>query len=104
MQAEYRGDLWMSMFGDWDWDDSWHSGGWHRRAQWVVFADAGRGWLVGSRQGDLQYPKDALPSLSTFKSDLGIGFDAGLIGLYMAKSISDSREPPNFFVRVGRRF
>jgi hypothetical protein len=70
----------------------------------VLFADAGRGWLVGSRQGDLQYPKDGIPSLSTFKSDLGIGFDAGLIGLYVAKSISDSKEPPNFFVRVGRRF
>jgi hypothetical protein len=24
--------------------------------------------------------------------------------LYVAKSVSDSKEPPNFFVRVGRRF
>jgi hypothetical protein len=27
-----------------------------------------------------------------------------MIGLYVAKSVSDSKEPPNFFVRVGRRF
>ena len=102
-QAEYRGDLWMSLF-DWDWNDSWAGGGWRHRAQWVVFADAGRGWLVGSRAGEIQYPKGDLPSLSTFKTDLGLGFDAGMIGLYVAKSVSDSKEPPNFFVRVGRRF
>jgi hypothetical protein len=104
VQAEYRGDLFMSLFGDWDFDDSWRHGGWRHRAQWVLFADAGRGWLVGPRQGEIRYEKDAIPSLSTFKTDIGIGFDAGLIGLYVANSVSDSKEPPNFFVRVGRRF
>ncbi|HEX6049700.1 MAG TPA: hypothetical protein VFZ21_10555, partial [Gemmatimonadaceae bacterium] len=102
VQAEYRGDLWMSLFGDFD--GSWRRGGWRHRAQWVVFADAGRGWLVGPRQGDMQYPKDNLPSLSTFKTDVGVGLDLGLIGVFVAKSVSDSDEPPNFFVRVGRRF
>lgn len=104
LQAEYRGDLWASLFGNWDFDDSWRGGGWHHRSQWVVFADAGRGWLVGPRSGEMVYEKDQLPSLSTFKTDLGIGFDMGLIGLYVAKSVSDSKEPPNFFVRVRRRF
>jgi hypothetical protein len=104
VQAEYRGDLWMSLFDDFGFDDSWRRGGWRHRAQWVVFADAGRGWLVGPRAGETQYPKDDLPSLSTFKTDIGLGFDMGLIGLYVAKSVSDSKEPPNFFVRVGRRF
>ena len=103
-QAEYRGDLFFSLFGDWDFTDSWRGGGWHHRAQWVVFTDAGRGWLVGPRSGEIVYPKDRLPSLSTFKTDIGVGFDGGLIGLYVAKSVSDSKEPPNFFVRVGRRF
>jgi len=103
-QAEYRGDLWLSMFGDWQFTDSWRHGGWRHRAQWVVFTDAGRGWLVGDRAGDLQYPKDQLPGLSTFKTDIGVGFDAGLIGLFVAKSVTDSKEPPNFFVRVGKRF
>ena len=102
VQAEYRGDLWMSLFGDFD--DSWRRGGWRHRAQWVLFADAGRGWLVGARQGEMQYEKDKLPSLSTFKTDIGIGFDGGLIGVFVAKSVSDSKEPPNFFIRVGRRF
>ena len=50
-QAEYRGDLWMSLFGDLDFTDSWRHGGWRHRAQWVVFTDAGRGWLVGDRIG-----------------------------------------------------
>jgi len=59
---------------------------------------------VGNRVGDLQYPTDQLPRLSTFKTDIGVGFDAGLIGLFVAKSVSDSKEPPNFFVRVGKRF
>jgi outer membrane protein assembly factor BamA len=105
VQAEYRGDLWMSLFGDFDFSDSWRHGGWRHRAQWVLFTDAGRGWLVGeNRVGDMQYPKDRLPSLSTFKTDIGVGFDGGLIGLYIAKSVSDSKEPPNFFVRVARRF
>ena len=103
-QAEYRGDLWLSMFGDWQFTDSWRHGGWRHCAQWVVFTDAGRGWLVGDRAGDLQYPKDQLPGLSTFKTDIGVGFDAGLIGLFVAKSVTDSKEPPNFFVRVGKRF
>jgi len=103
-QAEYRGDLWLSMFGDWQFTDSWRHGGWRHRAQWVVFTDAGRGWLVGDRRGDLQYAKDQLPGLSTFKTDIGVGFDMGLIGLFVAKSVSDSKEPPNFFVRVGKRF
>jgi hypothetical protein len=104
LQAEYRGDLWMSLFGDWDFDDSWRHGGWRHRAQWVVFTDAGRGWLVGNRMGEMQYETDQFPALSTFKTDVGVGFDVGLIGLYVAKSVSDSKEPPNFFVRVGRRF
>jgi len=103
-QAEYRGDLWLSMFSDWQWVDSWRHGGWRHRAQWVVFTDAGRGWLVGNRVGDLQYPRDQFPGLSTFKTDIGAGFDAGLIGLFVAKSVTDSKEPPNFFVRVGKRF
>jgi hypothetical protein len=101
-QVEYRGDLWVSLFGDLD--DSWRRGGWEHRTQWVVFADAGRGWLVGPTSGDLQYPKGSIPSLGTFRTDVGLGFDAGLIGIYLAKSVSDSKEPPNLFIRIGQRF
>jgi hypothetical protein len=103
VQAEYRGDLWMSLFDNLH-VNSWRNSGWQHRAQWVVFTDAGRGWLVGERIGDMQYPKGDLPSLGTFKTDIGVGFDAGLFGLYVAKSVSDSKEPPNFFIRVGKLF
>ena len=37
----------------------------------VAFADGGRGWISGSRFGDLRYPSGSIPSLSTFKYDAG---------------------------------
>ena len=102
VQAEYRGDLHFGLL-DWDWDEG-RSWGVSADATWIVFADAGRGWLVGPRQGDLVYPSDAMPDLKTFQTDVGIGLEAGVLGLYLAKSVSDSREPANFFVRVRHRF
>ena len=69
-----------------------------------LFADAGRGWLVGARQGALVYPRDGFPALGSFRTDVGVGLEAGVIGLYLAKAVSDSREPANFFVRVRHRF
>jgi hypothetical protein len=101
-QAEYRGDLHFELF-DWEEDDGRHWGV-SSDATWIVFADAGRGWLVGPEQGELVYPRDAFPALGTFRTDVGIGFEAGVLGLYIAKSVTDSREPANFFVRVRHRF
>ena len=99
-QVEYRGDLHIDLF---DWDRR-GGDGWDRDGQWVVFADAGRGWLVGERSGDVQYEKDEIPSLSTFRSDIGIGLVLGTVGFYVAKAVSDSDQPANFFVRIKRRF
>lgn len=70
----------------------------------VVFADAGRGWLVGDRVGRLQYPSGSIPSLSTFMTDVGVGFDVGFASLYVAKAISVTKEPANVFLRIRRRF
>lgn len=70
----------------------------------VVFADAGRGWLVGPRVGALQYPSGSLPGFDTFRTDVGAGLDLGLFGLYVAKAVSSSKEPANFFVRIRDRF
>ena len=97
-QLEYRGDIEFDFFG---------SGDWHRwrmdtDGQWIVFADAGRGWLVGSGGGTLW--SDGLPPLDTFRTDVGVGFDFGLIGLYVAKSVSEPKVPANVFVRVHHRF
>ena len=70
----------------------------------VVFADAGRGWLVGERQGTLVYPSGSIPGLNTFRSDVGGGLDLGILGIYVAKAVSSSKEPANFFVRIRDRF
>jgi len=106
-QVEYRGDLRfdLNVFDDDDDDDD--EGmrlGAHTDATWVVFADAGRGWLVGDRQGELQFERDQIPSLGTFRTDLGIGLEFDPLGVYVAKSVSGPRQPANVFVRLRRRF
>lgn len=106
-QLEYRGDLRfdINVFDD-DEDDE-DEGmriGAHTDATWVLFADAGRGWLVGARQGDLQYERGKLPAPSTFRTDLGIGLEFEPLGVYVAKSVSDAKQPANIFVRLRRRF
>ncbi len=70
----------------------------------VAFVDAGRGWLVGSRQGTLQYPALSLPPFDTYRADAGIGLDLGVAGIYVAKAVSSTGEPANFFVRIHNRF
>lgn len=88
----------------------------------VVFADAGRGWLLEPRPGDvavyppvaprapalpardLVYSASAIPPPGTFRTDIGIGIDLGLFGIYAAKSLSESGEPVNIFLRARRRF
>jgi hypothetical protein len=70
----------------------------------VVFADAGRGWLVGPRDGELRYPSGSFPGLETFRTDVGVGIDLGMGGLYVAKAVSERKEPANFFIRLRNRF
>ena len=70
----------------------------------VAFVDAGRGWLVGPPSGTLQYRNGSIPPFGTFRTDLGLGLDLGIIGVYAAKAVSDASQPANFFLRVRRRF
>ena len=70
----------------------------------VAFVDAGRGWLVGPRQGDLQYTSGSLPGFDTWRTDVGLGLDLGIAGMYVAKAVSEPKEPANFFVRIRGRF
>jgi outer membrane protein assembly factor BamA len=70
----------------------------------VAFVDAGRGWLVGSRQGDLRYPSGSLPPVDSYRTDLGLGLDLGVAGIYVAKAVSTPKEPANFFIRIHNRF
>jgi hypothetical protein len=70
-------------------------------ADLVIFSDAGKGWLAGDGPG--QVPVNSIPVLSEWALDVGVGLDAGLIGGYLAKSLSES-EPVRFVVRLQRRF
>jgi hypothetical protein len=102
-QVEYRGDLHFDLFTDWQDDHYMRS---HSDGVWVFFADAGRGWLVGTPApaDELTLDRNELPKLSTFRTDLGIGLDFDIIGLYVAKAMAEPKEPANFFVRVRHRF
>ena len=70
----------------------------------VAFVDAGRGWLVGQPSGTLQYSSRSFPRFGTFRTDVGLGLDLGIIGVYVAKAVSTPKEPANVFLRVHRRF
>ena len=70
----------------------------------VAFVDAGRGWLVGQPSGTLQYSSRSFPRFGTFRTDVGLGLDLGIIGVYVAKSVSNPKDPANVFLRVHRRF
>lgn len=102
-QVEYRGDIRFDPPGDHGW---WRDDLRVRNdAAWVVFADAGRGWLVGERQGGgMHYPAGELPPLSTFRTDMGVGLELGGFGLFAVKAISDGDEPVNFLFRLRHRF
>jgi len=103
-QVEYRGEIGSALFGLLDQERRRRRLGWGRSAEWVMFADVGRGWLVGPRLGDLQYQAGSFPSLLTFRADVGIGIRLDDLGLYMAKSVTDPRTPVNFFARLQPRF
>ncbi|MBC7789391.1 MAG: BamA/TamA family outer membrane protein [Anaerolineae bacterium] len=104
VQLEYRGDINVNLGRGAGNRWPWSSLGFHRSAEWVLFADAGRGWLVGRPIGEMQYRARTLPALHTFRTDLGAGLDFYYIGFFLAKSLSNSGEPANFFVRVRHRF
>lgn len=114
VQAEYRGDLHFDLHPDWE-DQSYDAPArnghaarrarhFHRDGSWVVFADAGRGWLVGEPNGTLTYASGRIPSFETFRTDIGGGLDFGGVGFYVAKAMADSGEPLRAFVRLRHRF
>ena len=100
-QLEYRKDLRLSLSNG--------QGGARRtrfRADgaWVFFADAGRGWLVNSPGNPLDIGRQAMPPLSSYRTDIGAGVDFTFFGLYVAKALSAPQEPMNVFVRLRHRF
>ncbi|MEP6733052.1 MAG: hypothetical protein ABJE10_20585 [bacterium] len=71
---------------------------------WVFFADAGRGWLVNAPGSALNFNRHDLPSLATYRTDIGGGLDFDQFGVYLAKALSEPKEPLNVFFRVRHRF
>ncbi len=57
-----------------------------RGPDFVVFGDAGKGWLVGTGPG--RFSAGRLPPLSSWLADLGLGVDWGGFGLYVAKAVT----------------
>jgi len=70
-------------------------------ADLVLFSDAGDAWLAGDGPG--QVPANRIPSFEEWKLDVGVGLDAGEIGAYLAKGLTDGG-PVRFLVRLQRRF
>jgi hypothetical protein len=78
---------------------------WYGRGAVVAFVDAGRGWRVRDEVTDaVDFGTRTLPALNTFLTDVGAGLDFSVVGLYVAKAVSTSGEPPNVFIRIRHRF
>ena len=103
-QVEFRGDLDIDPFGILDQDREWRRRGWGRGAQWVVFADAGRGWLVGPTDGRRVFSRGRIPGLSSFQTDVGFGLLLDDVGIYASKALTQGGSPVNFHIRLRPRF
>ena len=101
-QAEYRSDLHVHLF-DWD-EDDWVRPHLNAEGAWVLFVDAGRGWLTGGGQGADTYDAGGLPPFSSFRTDVGAGLDFDRFGVYVAKALSKAGEPARVFIRLQHRF
>ena len=105
LQAEWKGDFRINPFGDDDQGDRrWMAGRVRADGAWVLFANAGRGWLLGSTDNDLFYSTGSIPSFGSWRSDIGAGLDFGSFGVYFAKAVSESGLPVNVYMRLTRRF
>ena len=100
-QLEFRNDIRLSYS---DGDPSSRRTRFRADGAWVFFADAGRGWLVNAPGSPLNYKRSELPSLSSYRTDIGGGLDFDQFGVYLAKAISDPDQALNVFVRVRHRF
>ena len=106
VQVEWKGDFRINLFGRRDrfGDRRWTMRGLSGDGNWVVFANGGRGWLVGDTPGAGHFPKGRLPNIGSWRSDLGGGLDFGAFGVYVAEAVSIGGLQPNVYVRLGHRF
>jgi hypothetical protein len=71
------------------------------QADLVVFGDLGSAWLAGDGPG--RVPAGSIRALEEWRGDLGLGLDAGVLGVYVAKSVTDD-DPIRLQFRLARRF
>ena len=71
------------------------------RADLLVFTDWGSAWIAGDGPG--QVPSGRIQSLTEWRGAIGVGADAGWLGVYLSKSITDD-EPARLSVRLQPRF
>jgi hypothetical protein len=106
LQAEWAGDFRIGLFGRAQRTDDrrWYADGLRADGRWVVFVNSGRGWRVGPQDDGLTYPSGRLPFFEGFRSDVGVGVDLGILGVYVAHPLNGTSRLPRTFVRLGRRF
>lgn len=106
LQVELKRDFRIDFGGGADryGDRRWFSGLRQADGALVVFANSGRGWLVGERTDALHLRPGEFPSMHHWHADVGGGIDFGSVGLYVAQAISQSDLKPNFYIRLGHRF
>ena len=103
-QVEFRADFTLRLFPRAAVQDEARSYHLSQPMSWVVFTDAGRGWLSGPTAAGLRYGTWTLPPLYSFRTDMGAGLDLGWLGLYGAKSITDWPTSMRFVMRLQHRF
>jgi hypothetical protein len=103
-QVEYRGDFTLRLFAREAKAGEARSYRVAKPMSWVVFTDAGRGWVTGSTADGVRYGPWTLPPLYTFRADMGAGVDLNWLGMYVAKSLTDWQTPLQFVVRLQHRF
>lgn len=67
----------------------------------VIFADAGKSWITGEGPGRI--PNNRIPVLREWATDIGFGFDAGGIGVYLSQPLNGGG-PLTLTMRLQRRF
>jgi hypothetical protein len=71
------------------------------QADLVLMANAGKAWLTGDGPG--RVPNNRIPNLGEWGADIGVGLDAGGVGIYAAKALEVDRAI-RLVVRLQRRF
>ena len=101
LRSAFLFDAWRD-----DRDDDWWRPGFNGRTSWVLFADAGRGWMVSQAGAATSgYDRNSIPSLDSFKLDIGAGVDFSGFGLYWAKALRNAgNEGIRFTMRLQHRF